>query len=366
MSERLKKVSHGFVTFNLTLALTLNLFMIIAAVLALVACAVWAADALGQLHWEQLLTPGAVMAVIYSICILIGISVVVMIELVILKPMRKMVQAMKRLAAGDFAVRISCGGLARPAELREFAAAFNTAAQELGGTELLRRDFVSNFSHEFKTPITSLGGFADLLLECGDELPREERREYLGIISSEARRLAALAANILALSKLEAQTILTDVRPFNLSEQLRQTALLLEQKWAARQVDLQIELEEYTCIGSEALLKEVWMNLLDNAIKFSPPGGRVTVKLRGIPAAAGGAAAVEAAVRDEGPGMDLATQARIFDQFYQGESSHAGEGCGLGLAMVKRVVELHKGSVGVESAPGRGSCFTVWLPQQAG
>lgn len=361
MRDKLKKLWGGLVTFNLTLVLTLNLFLIIGTVLALTGAAVWAADALGLVSWEALLTPAAVMVVMYATCILIGISEVVMIELVLLKPMRRMVAAMKRLAEGDFSARMRCEGHVRPAELRAFAAAFNTAAQELGGTELLRKDFVNNFSHEFKTPITSLGGFADLLLECGDELPPAEQREYLGIISSEAHRLASLASNVLALSRLEAQTILADTAAFNLGEQLRQTALMMEQKWTDRRIKLCMQVEDCRCTGSEELLKQVWMNLLDNAVKFSPVGGRVTVALRRDEAAQ----AVEVSVRDEGPGMDAATQAHIFDQFYQGDTSHKTEGSGLGLAMVKKIVALHGGRVTVESEPGQGALFTVRLPQPA-
>ena len=128
---------------------------------------------------------------------------------------------MQRLAGGDFSVRMTCDGWMRPLELREFTAAFNKAAEELGGTEILRKDFINNFSHEFKTPITSIGGFAALLLE-DEEMPPEERREYLSIIAAESSRLAGLANSVLALSRVEAQSILTDAAPFPLAEQLRQ------------------------------------------------------------------------------------------------------------------------------------------------
>ena len=181
----LNKLKHWLFTFNLTVLLVFNLFFIIVAVLAAVAAAVLIGSQLGLVDWTRLLTPAAVSILIYAIAILIGVSMVVMIQKVILNPVRSMVGAMQRLAKGDFSVRMTCQGWMRPLELREFTAAFNTAAEELGNTELLRKDFINNFSHEFKTPITSLGGFADLLLE-DDEMPAEERREYLGIISSEA------------------------------------------------------------------------------------------------------------------------------------------------------------------------------------
>lgn len=195
-------------------------------------------------------------------------------------------------------------------------------------------------------------------------MPAEERREYLTIISSESKRLAALANSVLALSRVEAQTILTDAAPYPLAEQLRQTALMTEQRWSRRKkIDLAVEIpEEGECLytGSEALLKEVWMNLLDNAVKFSPEGGTVTLTLQQHPDT------VTVTVTDQGPGMDEATQARIFDQFYQGDTSHKTEGNGLGLAMVKKIVALHGGRVTVDSRPGQGSAFTVWLPAAKG
>ncbi|HJD20345.1 MAG TPA: HAMP domain-containing histidine kinase [Candidatus Gemmiger faecigallinarum] len=355
----LNKLKHWLFTFNLTFLLVLNLFFIIALVLALVACAVWLASGFGLLDWTQLLRPAAVSIVIYALSILIGISVVVMIQKVILNPVRGMVSAMQRLAGGDFSVRMTCQGWMRPLELREFTDAFNTAATELGSTEILRKDFINNFSHEFKTPITSLGGFADLLLE-DEEMPAGERREYLSIISSESKRLAALANSVLALSRVEAQTILTDAAPFPLAEQLRQSALVTQQKWSRKKsVALTVDIpegDECVYTGSETLLKEVWVNLFDNAIKFSPDGGAVTLTMQRTP---GG---VTVTVTDQGPGMDAATQARIFDQFYQGDTSHKTEGNGLGLAMVKKIVALHKGHITVDSHPGQGSSFVVWLP----
>ena len=275
----------------------------------------------------------------------------------ILNPILRMVDDMKRLASGDFSVRTPEGGRLRPRELKEFAAAFNTAAEELGGTELLRKDFVNNFSHEFKTPITSLGGFADLLLE-DEEMDPAERREYLQIISEEAHRLADLANHVLALGRVESQTILTGVTEFNLTEQLRQVILLMEQKWRSKEIDIRFDGEELMCSGNEAQLKEVWVNLLDNAVKFSPPGGAVEISLRQE------GDDLVTAVRDEGPGMDESVQAHIFDQFYQGDTSHRTEGNGLGLAIVRRIVALHGGNVRVESAPENGSVFTVRLPRQ--
>ena len=356
----LRKVKSWFYTINLTVLLTINLFLIIAFVLVSVAGVVALGSTMGVFDWMRFLTPASISIVVYAIAILIGISMVVMIRKVILDPVLTMVHAMQQLAAGDFSVRMNCTGGIRPIELREFSEAFNTAAEELGSTEILRKDFINNFSHEFKTPITSLGGFADLLLE-DDEMPVEERRQYLSIISSESHRLANLANSVLALSRVEAQAILTDTEPFPLAEQLRQTALLMEQKWQSRKkVALTVDIPEGDeCIlnGNEALLKEVWVNLLDNAFKFSPEGETVHLTLQSSPDT------VTVTVADHGSGMDEATKAHIFDQFYQGDTSHKTEGNGLGLAMVQKITSLHKGSITVDTAPGQGSAFTVQLPR---
>lgn len=354
-----RKIKTWLFTFNLTMLLTLNLFFILVTVLGVTAAAAWVGIRLNWIRMDELLRPDAVMIVIYAAAILIGISMVIMIRLVILDPVQGMVRAMQRLAGGDFTVRMRCTGWIRPLELREFTEAFNRAAQELGGTEILRKDFINNFSHEFKTPITSIGGFADLLLE-DEAMPPEERREYLGIIASESKCLAALANSVLALSRIEAQTILTDAAPFPLAEQLRQSTLLVEQKWKkTKDVDVEVLLpEEDACMisGSERLLQEVWVNLLDNAVKFSPPGRTVTLALQKSPEQ------ITVSVTDRGPGMDEATQKRIFDQFYQGDSSHKTEGNGLGLTMAKKIVDLHGGTITVQSALGQGSCFLVTLP----
>ena len=348
----MKRLKSWLFTVNLTFLLTINLFGVIAGVLAVVGGLGWLGSTLGLVDWTRLLRPEAVMVVIYCVSIIVGISTVVMIRHVILKPVQGMVSTMQQLAAGDFDVRMECRGWMRPLELREFAAAFNKAAEELGGTELLRRDFVNSFSHELKTPITSLGGFADLLLE-DEEMPAEEQREYLQIISNESKRLADLASSVLALSRVEAQTILTDAAPFDLTEQVRQTAIMVERKWAKKAIQIDLDGEKCVYNGSETLLKEVWVNLLDNAAKFSPEGGVVEVRLRRL------STETVVAVRDSGPGMDKATQGRIFDQFYQGDTSHRTEGNGIGLAMVKKVLELHGATVMVDSEPGQGSIFTV-------
>jgi signal transduction histidine kinase len=198
---------------------------------------------------------------------LVGTVVSFVISRFPLKPMRRIIDATNRLAAGDFSVRLKLPG---PSALTEVATSFNRMAEELGGIEMLRTDFVDNFSHEFKTPIVSIKGFAEELRH--DDLTPEQRSEYLDIIISESSRLSMLATNVLDLSRVEKQTILTNPARFDLTEQVRRSALLFETKWEQRRLNLTVELDEISLVGDEDLLSQVWLNLIDNAVKFTPEG----------------------------------------------------------------------------------------------
>lgn len=268
------------------------------------------------------------------------------------KPISQVVEGMSRISHGDFDVRVNEEGL--EGDMGELARSFNDMARELGSIELFRTDFINNFSHEFKTPIVSIRGFAKQLER--DDLTEAQRREYTSIIVSESERLSNMSANVLLLSKLENQQIVTDRQPYRLDEQLRRSILLLEKQWSARELELNLQLDEVTYVGNEEMMSHVWVNLIGNAIKFSPEGGLLEVQLRQLPQG------VEVTVRDQGPGMTREVQERVFEKFYQGDRSHAGQGNGLGLSLVKRIVDLCHGTVEVESAPGQGSAFRVTLP----
>lgn len=269
-----------------------------------------------------------------------------------LRPMNDLVHAMHAVSQGDFSVRVDADDV--PGDMGELVSSFNDMATELGGLEMFRKDFINNFSHEFKTPIVSIRGFAKQLER--DDLTDEQRREYLDIIVTESDRLANMASNVLLLSKLENQTIVTDREDYRLDEQLRRCVLLLEKQWSEKELEPDVELEEITYRGNEEMMNHVWVNLLSNAVKFSPRGGRLTVRL-----VREGESAV-CSVGDEGPGMDEASRRRVFEKFYQADTAHATEGNGLGLSLVKRIADLCGGSVDVDSEPGRGSTFTVRLP----
>lgn len=339
---------------SLTALLTINLFFIVLLLLAVVTVIIHFGIDGGFFLENGLVTVKGGLVLIYAVCILVAISMVVMIRKVFIRPIREIIKAMGALAQGEFGTRVDFSEARYiPAEINAFADSFNKTAGELDGTELLRKDFINNFSHEFKTPIVSINGFADLLLEEG--IPQEDQKEYLRIIRDESRRLTELSENILMLNRIESQTILTGKTEFRLDEQIRQCVLVTQQKWKDKELDFHVELEAADIFGNEALLKEVWINLLDNAAKFSPEGEVISVIMnRQDPA-------VTVSVTDHGPGMDEKTADHCFDQFFQGDSSHRIKGNGLGLAMVKKIINLHEGSISIDTAPGRGCSVTVCL-----
>lgn len=282
---------------------------------------------------------------------LVGVVLTLLASRVPLKPIRVLIEAINQLAEGNFRVRIH---LDLTREFVKLSDSFNSMAQELENTELLRSDFINNFSHEFKTPIVSLRGFAKLLKT--QNLSPEEREEYLDIIIHESTRLSQLATNVLNLSKIENLNILSDMEIFDLTEEVRQSVLLLESKWQKKQLELIIDMEDMEYYGSRNLLNQVWINLIDNAIKFSPDRGKIKLKLHRH-----GASAVFQ-ILDNGCGISAQIREHIFDRFYQGDPSHAMEGNGIGLAVVEKIVRLHKGEITVSSEEGIGTTFVVTLP----
>ena len=301
-------------------------------------------DALKDLHLVRIVV----------ICVVLGTALAALAGGIPLKPINKIINALNRLASGEFHTRLHFNGLlAKHPTVKEVTDSFNAMAEELENTEMLRSDFINNFSHEFKTPIVSISGFAKLLRR--GNLTEQEREEYLEIIENESLRLSAMATNVLNMTKVENQTILTDVKRFNLSEQLRSCVLQLENRWARKNLEWEMAQEEHNITGNEELLREVWLNLLDNAIKFSPEWGVIRVAI------AERDSVTAVSVTNTGSEIAPEEKERIFQKFYQTDHSHATEGNGIGLAVVKRVVELHKGTVLVDSGED-STTFTVLLP----
>ncbi len=273
---------------------------------------------------------------------------------VYLRPMKQLIRATKEVRKGNFKIRVHHKELHPVTEMQELIRNFNDMVGELDGIELFRNDFINSFSHEFKTPIVSIRGFAKELQFEG--LSEEQRLEYARIIESESDRLARLASNILELTKLENQQILADRTEFYLDEQLRSAILLLENVWMEKELEIIPELEELKYLCNEEILSLVWSNLIGNAVKFTPPGGTVRIGMERREHE------VVVRIEDSGIGMDEETLRHIFEKFYQGDRSRSNHGYGVGLAIVKRAVGLCGGTVTAESTLGKGSSFTVTLP----
>ncbi len=275
------------------------------------------------------------------------------------RPVQTIVSAAGRIAKGDYAVRIPpLPSLSRADGLDEIAEAINKMALELSGTETLQTDFIANVSHELKTPLSVMQNYATLLQQ--PELPEAERIRYARAVSEACRRLAGLITNILKLNKLENQQIYPAVTTYDLTEQLCQSLLSFENVWESKKIQVETDLEEAVQIHADPeLLSLVWNNLFSNAFKFTETGGRVAVSLK----TEGPLAIVS--VSDTGCGISPEVGKHIFEKFYQGDTSHATQGNGLGLALVKRVVDILGGEISVTSAAGQGSTFTVRLRGKA-
>lgn len=271
----------------------------------------------------------------------------------ILAPMRKLNAASKEVARGNFNITVSDSSKLQ--EVQSTFRNFNAMVRELNSNATLSNDFVANVSHEFKTPLTAIEGYAMLMQE--PELSEAERNEYLEKILINTRRLTTLVGDILMLSKMESKSLSEQYQIFRLDEQIRQAVVALEPEWSAKNLSFDVALDEVSFNGCEGLLMHIWSNLLNNAIKFSKNGQEIKISLLDQKEC------VVVSVTDHGCGMPKEVQERIFEKFYQGDSSHRSEGNGLGLALVKRIVELSDGVIEVLSRPGEGATFRVILPK---
>ena len=279
-------------------------------------------------------------------------------KLMVERPVRQILAAAEKIMQGDFSVRIEpVKDFAGETGFNQIIDCFNKMTAELAGTETLRTDFIANVSHELKTPLAVMGNYATMLQR--PDISEEERCEYAKAISDSARRLAQLITNILKLNKLENQQIFPQTEEFDLAEQLCQCLLQFEDTWERKNLSIETDMEENVRIRSDSeLLSLVWNNLISNAVKFTPNGGTIAVTLK----TEGNQVAVS--VRDTGCGIKPEVGRHIFEKFYQGDTSHATQGNGLGLALVKRVVDILKGELGVQSVYGQGSTFTVKIRRE--
>lgn len=288
-----------------------------------------------------------------------SVTVTVLISRFFFRPIHQLALAMDQVAEGNFQIQLpeSAMGIG----VREMNQNFNKMVKELNSMEMLQSDFIQNVSHEIKTPLAAIEGYASLLTAG---LPPEEQQEYARRILESARRLSSLTGSILKLSKLENQQIISEKSWFSLDEQIRQVILTMEPLWSEKNLDLKLDLESIFYLGNEELMIQVWANLFSNAVKFTPKGGVISVRLKRTNQEdnRGKNDGIQAEFQDSGIGMSREVQAHIFDKFYQADCSRNGDGNGLGLALVKQIVGLCGGEIIVESKPDHGSTFIVRLP----
>lgn len=287
----------------------------------------------------------------YMFYVLIGAIMIVVLVRRVVKPILMLTQATQEVALGNFDVEVK---IESDDEIGVLTHNFNRMVKELKHMEILRKDFISNVSHEFKTPMASIQGFAKLLKD--KDIDDEHYDEYVDIIIEETGRLSRLSSNLLKLSRLENQAIPDMEGQFSLDEQLRRCILILSPKWDKKDIEFELDLDNIIYSGNEELLQQVWLNVIENAIKFTPQGGTIEVSANKQ------AFDIHVRIRDNGIGMDKDTLDRIFEQFYQGDMTHTGDGSGLGLPLAKRIIEIYSGSIEVSSTQGEGTVFDIKLP----
>ncbi len=310
--------------------------------------------AMNDLHWNKIITVMTPMLYWGAVAVALTLFTRKKIRKIYEEPTQKLAEATRKVADGDFSVYIAPTNTPDKANyIDQIILDFDKMVEELGSIETLKTDFFSDVSHEFKSPLAVISGNAELLQKS--ELTNEQAEQVKNIRGA-TRRLANLIQNMLKLNKLEKQTIRPMLEAYDVCAQLCECAVQFEEQWEAKQLDFEADLEDSALVYADpGLLELVWTNLLSNAIKFTPEGGAVTLTQKSD------GDSVLIAVKDTGCGMDENTIKHIFDKFYQGDSSHSTQGNGLGLALVKRILELSDGSIAVESEPCGGSVFTVRL-----
>ena len=272
----------------------------------------------------------------------------------VLNPIMELSKAMQKVAKGDYTVRLTTPVPNLKDEMYDLSSNFNQMVQELASTETLHTDFITNVSHEFKTPLAAISGYATLLQD--DTLSLEERNEYIRIIIKSTKELTHMTGNILNLSRLENQTIICEKKSFRVDEQLRQIILRMEPVWSAKNLNINPELDIITWYGNQELAAHIWFYLLDIALFLTPQGGEINIT------AHTDEKWMTVTFQDTGIGMTPEVQSHIFEKFYQGDISREKKGNGLGLALVQKIVALHGGFIQLESYPELGSSFKVLLP----
>lgn len=291
------------------------------------------------------------LVIIFLNTIVISFAIIKIVDENVLNPIKKITEATKKVSVGDFNIKLESK---RDDEIGELTQNFNQMVKDLGSTEKLQKEFIDNVSHEIKTPISSIQGFAKMLKD--GNISDEERAEYSQIIIDESNRLLNLSNNMLKLSKLQNQSKILNKENINITEQIRKTISVLDAKWTEKEIVFDINMEEKYLFGDEELLFQVWMNLIDNSIKFSHNKGKIKISLYEEDDN------IAVKIKDNGVGMDEEECQKVFTRFYQVDKSHSEQGFGLGLPIVKRIVELSNGTIEITSKLKHGTTVTVKFP----
>jgi len=342
---------------TLKVRLIISIFVIITSINALLALTILLSYHGGFLNFENIYEIGRfgmlIMVIIFFVfSIVIGLLVFYRFHQLFLMPLDELSTALEQVEKGNYDVAVSTDVKIR--ELYRLMNGFNRMTKEISSVELLKKDFISYFSHEFKTPITSIRGFSRQIKE--HELDLEKQKEYVDIIYRESDRLIKMSSNVLTLTRLEHQATLTDTKRFSLDEQLRRTMLVLEKEWTEKDLELVLEMDAIEIESNEEIVKQIWVNVISNAINYSHHGGKLKIQCRKD----GDFAKVR--IRDYGTGMSDRVRERIFEKFYQGDASHGASGNGLGMSIAKRIIELCDGKIVIKSQLKKGTVVIVYLP----
>ena len=291
--------------------------------------------------------------IFFVISVGIGMLVFYRFNHLFLKPINELSTVLKQVERGNYDVEVKADVQVR--ELRRLMRGFNRMTKEISSVELLKKDFISYFSHEFKTPITSIRGFSRQIKER--DLSYDKQQEYIDIIYRESDRLIRMSSNVLTLTKLEHQATLTNTKIFSLDEQLRRTLLLLEEEWTAKELTLELDFPEIEINSNEEMIQQIWVNVIGNAINYSDYGGKLKIECKKDNEFA------KVRIRDYGAGMTDEIRERIFEKFYQGDASHGASGNGLGMSIVKRIIDLCGGKIVIKSQLEKGTTVVIYIPE---
>lgn len=349
--------------FNKTMAFQLTMAAFIALIIAFVLLIGAFLIYINVLDWQieapespsRPLSPFRTLFFTVLISFIVGVSITIYLSRVVIRPLSELKTLTAEVARGNFEVKIKTDDIPKN-EFGEFFEDFNTMVTELKKNEMLKSDFISNVSHEFKTPLSIIQGYATLLQD--ENISEDDRIKYSQTIFEATEKLTILVNDILKISKIDNRKVTIETSTYQLDEQIRECILSFEELWSNKNIDLNIEMEEITINADKNLLSNVWNNLINNAIKFSNTGGKIDINLTLKDGN------VIFSIKDYGCGIKQEDIPYIFDKFYQADKSHASKGNGLGLPLAKKIVELSSGNIEVNSVINEGSEFIVTIPQK--